>query len=400
MNLIYITHAYPRSEGDVAGVFVERLVLALHQRNHSIHVVAPSDRGRGRGAGAGVGAGRHEQLHGIPISRVRYAPARRETLAYTGTMVEDARSPLGALAAANLMRAQAAEIGRLCRAAPVDVLHALWWVPGGVSAWWSRTAAKPPYIVTVHGTDVRLLDRSRLARAVARRVFRKAAAVTAVSSYLAERVARMTGIDAARIVVQPMPVEVARFNRLSQGGGGIVSVGRLTKQKNLGVVLRALAELKQDGIDVPLRLIGDGPEREKLTARAKRLDLLDRVEFTGAVEPDEVARAVGDADVSVFAATQEGFGLAAAESLMLGVPVVALESGGGVKDVVPQSGAGRLVPDGNPKAMAAAIASFLKDDAGRQLAAEHGRTLKRELEPGAVAAVFESLYEDARASQG
>ncbi|MCH8254443.1 MAG: glycosyltransferase, partial [Gemmatimonadetes bacterium] len=201
MNLVYITHAYPRSEGDVAGVFVERLVLALHQRNHSIHVVAPSDRGRGRGAGAGAGG--PEQLHGIPISRVRYAPAWRETLAYTGTMVEDARSPLGALAAANLMRAQAAEVGRLCRAAPVDVLHAHWWVPGGVSAWWSRTAAKPPYIVTVHGTDVRLLDRSRLARAVARRVFRQAAAVTAVSSYLAERVAQMTGIDAARIVVQP-----------------------------------------------------------------------------------------------------------------------------------------------------------------------------------------------------
>ncbi len=397
MNLVYITHAYPRSEGDVAGVFVERLALALHQRNHSIHVVAPSDRGRGGGAGAG--AGEHEQLHGIPISRVRYAPARRETLAYTGTMVEDARSPLGALAAANLMRAQAAEVGRLCRVAPVDVLHAHWWVPGGVSAWWSRTAAKPPYIVTVHGTDVRLLDRSRLARAVARRVFRKAAVITAVSSYLAERVARMTGIDAARIVVQPMPVDVARFNRLSQGGGGIVSVGRLTKQKNLGVVLRALAELKRDGIDVPLRLIGDGPERESLKARAKRLNLLDRVEFAGAVEPDEVTRAVGDADVSVFAARQEGFGLAAAESLMLGVPVVALESGGGVKDVVPESGAGRLVPDGNPKAMASAIASFLKDDTGRHLAAERGRTLKRELEPGAVAAVFESLYEDARTSQ-
>ena len=396
MNLVYITHAYPRSEGDVAGVFVERLALALRQRNHSIHVVAPSDRGRGCGAGAGE----YEQLHGIPISRMRYAPARRETLAYTGTMVEDARSPLGALAAANLIRTQAAEVGRLCCAAPVDVLHAHWWVPGGVSAWWSRTATKPPYIITVHGTDVRLLYRSRLARALARLVFRKAAAVTAVSSYLAERVARMTGINAAQIIVQPMPVDVARFNRLSQGGGGIVSVGRLTKQKNLGVVLLALAELKRDGINVPLRLIGDGPERENLKARAKKLNLLDRVEFFGAVQPNEITRAVGDADVSVFAATQEGFGLAAAESLMLGVPVVALESGGGVKDVVPKSGAGRLVPDGNPKAMADAIASFLKDDTGRHLAAECGHTLKRELEPGAVAAGFESLYEDVRANQG
>ena len=387
MNLAYVTHAYPRSDGDVAGAFVERLALAVTQRDHSIHVVAPSDQGRGG----------QETLHGIPVSRVRYAPAGRETLAYTGSMVEGARSAVGAVAAASLMRAQAAALRRLLRTAKIDVVHAHWWIPGGVSAWWAGARAKPPYVVTVHGTDVRLLDRSPIVRILARRVLRRAAAVTAVSSYLARRVAQVAGIDAARIVVQPMPVDVTRFDRVSNGGGGIVSIGRLTRQKNLDLVLQALSHLKRDGLDVPLRLIGDGPARDSLTDQAEALNLLGQVEFVGAVPPHEVPRAVGDADVSVFAATREGFGLGAAESLMLGVPVVALETGGGVRDVVPESGPGRLVPPGDPEALARALAGFLRDDSSRPLAAELGRSLKRRFEPAAVAEVFETVYENARA---
>jgi glycosyltransferase involved in cell wall biosynthesis len=100
----------------------------------------------------------------------------------------------------------------------------------------------------------------------------------------------------------------------------------------------------------------------------------------------------------VFAATREGFGLAAAESFMLGIPVVALESGGGVRDVVPPSGAGRIVADDDPAAMAEAIAELLRDDAGRRLAAERGEGLKREFQPATVAQKFESIFEHARAA--
>jgi glycosyltransferase involved in cell wall biosynthesis len=303
---------------------------------------------------------------------------------------------MGAVAAFNLVRTQAAEIRRLCRTEPVDVVHAHWWVPGGVSAWWART--QPPQVVTVHGTDVRLLEKSPIVRAVARRVFRGAAAVTAVSSYLAERVAEVAGIDVSDIVVQPMPVEVALFDRTSKGGAGIVSVGRLTKQKNLGVVFRALDHLRRNGLDVPLRLIGDGPERASLEAEAARMHLQEYVEFVGAVEPQRIPDAVGDADVSVFAATQEGFGLAAAESLMLGIPVVALESGGGLRDVVPSSGAGRIVAADDPAAMADAITEFLRDDAGRRHAAQLGESLKRDLQPAAVAQKYESIYQHVRAA--
>ena len=275
MNLLFVTHAYPRSEGDVAGAFIERLAVALQERDHVVRIVAPADSGRG---------GR-DLLRGISVSRVRYAPKWLESLAYTGTMVESSRSPHGALAVANLMRAQAAEIRREGRRGQLDLVHAHWWIPAGVSAWLARIwsggggGGKKPYVVTVHGTDLRILERSRAGRLLARRVLRGAAGVTAVSSHLAEKVARIAGIDVADITVQPMPVLVQHFARGSTGGDGIVALGRLTKQKNLNVILEAIAYLKTDGTDVPLKIIGDGPERGALELQAKELSVDDRVRF-------------------------------------------------------------------------------------------------------------------------
>src|SRR5439155_907631 len=140
----------------------------------------------------------------------------------------------------------------------LELVHAHWWIPGGVSAWLARR----PYIVTLHGTDVALLERSLPARLLARRVLRGAAAVTAVSSFLAERVARAAGLDERSIVVQPMPADTRAFTRTSRGGGGIVTdivppqgAGRLVRPDARDLA-EAIAELARD------------PDRRRLAAEA------------------------------------------------------------------------------------------------------------------------------------
>jgi len=383
MHIVCLAHSYPRFEGDVAGTFVEQLNLGLRARGHDVKVIAPSERG----------AGTRERTAGISVSRVRYAPARLETLAYHGDMQERARSPFGRLAAASLMVAQASEIGHLNQVSRVDVVHAHWWVPGGVSAWLARLVRKPRYVVTLHGSDVRLLDRSASARWLARRVLRGAAAVTAVSSYLADRAARIAGIAPDRILVQPMPVPVDRFDRQSLGGGGIVTIGRLTEQKNVDDVLEAVARLRQQGVDTHLHIIGDGPRRQALEYRARGLGVEDIVWFKGAVAPDEIPATVGDADVMVFPAIAEGLGLVAAEALLMGVPVVATQAGGGVTDIVPPTGAGRLVPPHDPAALAHAIRELLETPGSLYLAEQAGDSLRKRIAPDVVAKVFEKVYE-------
>lgn len=387
MNVVCVTHAYPRWDGDVAGAFIERLVRALARRGHGIRVIAPADAGRG---------GR-EVRHQIPVTRVRYAPAARETLAYRGTMLAAARSPLGLAAAASLVARQSVAIARLCRDGEVDLVHAHWWLPAGLSAWLTRPRRR--YLVSLHGSDVTLLDRSAAARALARRVLKRAAAVTAASSFLAERAARVTGLDPARILVQPMPVDSARFTRASRGGGGVVTVGRLSRQKRLDLLLEAMADLQRHGRGLPLTVVGDGEERPALERRAAELALAPAPRFLGALPPEDVAEALGDADVFAFPALREGFGLAAAEALMLGIPVVATRDGGGVTDIVPPEGAGRLVPPGDARALARAIDEVAHDALAPRLAAQLGAELRRRLEADTVAGRFEAIFRDAVAAR-
>ena len=122
-----------------------------------------------------------------------------------------------------------------------------------------------PLVVTVHGTDAALLRRSRLARRLARPVFARARVVTAVSRELAGWVQTATGRHIAAAHVHPMPVD-SRAWPWTTGGGGAVVVARLTAQKRIKLAIETTAFLASCGHDLPLTIVGDGPERERARA--------------------------------------------------------------------------------------------------------------------------------------
>ena len=171
------THAYPRRAGDVAGAFLARLAAAVVARGHAVTVVAPADRGTAR----------RFTLDGVDVVQVRYAAPSRETLAYTGRMAAAALSPTGLWAFRSLIRSLAAGVRREADRIGADLVHAHWWIPAG----WAVTGGARPVVVTLHGSDVRLL-RGVLPRLAARRVLTRARAVTAVSTFLAAEARRLT----------------------------------------------------------------------------------------------------------------------------------------------------------------------------------------------------------------
>jgi glycosyltransferase involved in cell wall biosynthesis len=386
MRLRWVTHAYPRSDGDLAGHFLELLAGELVTRGHQVEVFAPADEGRGG----------QEMRGGVRVCRLRYAPASWETLAYRGTMAEALRRPAGLLALNGLVLGQVAALRR--NPAAADLVHAHWWVPGGVAAWAAARLGGLPYVVTLHGTDVRILERSSAARRLARRVLRGASAVTAVSSYLARRAAAVASLEPERISVLPMPAEVAAVPP-TDGGAGIVTVGRLTRQKRIHLVLEAAAALAGEGRPMPVTIIGDGPERSPLESLAGQLGLQSQVHFAGRLAPAEIAGAIAGADLFAFAGVGEGLGLVAAEALMAGVPVAAVESGG-IGDVVPRVGAGRLVEDGDDESavvrrLALAIRQLMADPGARPAARAAGEEWRRRLDARFLAAAFEGVYQRA-----
>ena len=376
MHIAFLTHNYPRFEGDVSGSFLATLAAALCERGHHVQIIAPSDAGT---VGPGV-------LDGIPVHRVRYASPSGETLAYRGTMAAAARSPLGAWRALQLVLALRRAAARAV-VQGAEVVHAHWWIPAGLAA-----PSTAPLVVTVHGTDAVLLGASGLARFLARPVFRRARVVTAVSASAAEAIAAASGRQVSGSHLQPMPVETSRFQTWSSGGGGMVAVARLMAQKRIDLAIRAIALLPESlG---PLTVVGDGPERRSLEALAAQLGLGARIRFLGAQPPGRVAELLATADLGLFPARNEGFGLAAAESFMAGVPVVACEDGGGVLAVVPANGAGRRVRP-EPSAFAEGILAIVADPGARGRARAEGVRWRAALTPGHVAEVCEGWYREA-----
>lgn len=362
MRVVFLTHNYPRWPGDVPGGFLHPLAVALRERGTDVRVVAPSDAGHGG----------EERLDGVPVRRVRYASAEREVLAYTGNMAGAIRTPAGLHALAGLIRAFTGAVRDELRGCREGLVHAHWWFPAAVSV-----PPRCPLVITCHGTDVRWLGSSRLARVLGRRVLRRAAVVTTVSRFLADRITEHTGRVIGDSEIQPMPLlEVDRPP--SVGGGGILLLGRLSAQKRLDLAFAAIARLCARGWTGVVTVVGDGPERARLKTTVGALGLAGVVDFVGAVPPGEVPRYLARADACLMTARHEGLGLAAAEALLQGVPVVACSDGGGVLDVVPAEGGGRVVaPD--PEAIAAALEQVLASPEARAAARRIGELWRERL---------------------
>lgn len=373
MRVVMLAHSFPRWPGDVAGSFLLRLAEALVAKGHTVSVVAPADQGKG---------GRL-RLGSVDILQVRYASPERENLAYVGDMGEKARSFSGARAFLSLVRAMRRGAAEESRRINADVLHAFWWVPGG----WAAAGNKlPPAALTLMGTDVAMM-RSLPARFLAGRVLGRMAHLSALSTYLADETRRVIGrsFDIARI---PVPVDTTRFDGAPQpGDGGIVYLGRLTRQKRVWLLLDAIHAAR---ITAPVTIVGDGPARAELEQQARGHGL-SNVTFLGQVPDEEVPRRIRSAGVAAFLSEREGLGLAAAEAQMMGTPVVATTDGGGVLDLV-RDGEGARVVAPDPLAVGEALKASLADVSMRDAAIRAGARLRHELSPEGVAGQFEQVY--------
>ena len=119
-----------------------------------------------------------------------------------------------------------------------------------------------------------------------------------------------------------------------------ITVGRLSPEKGIARMLRALALLT---IDFRFHIIGDGPEAANLLRLSKELNLQDRVIFAGVKQhPYE---SMGNSDLFLIGSYFEGFPNVLLESGMLGIPVVGYSAPGGINDIIKEGENGLLVND-------------------------------------------------------
>jgi glycosyltransferase involved in cell wall biosynthesis len=102
----------------------------------------------------------------------------------------------------------------------------------------------------------------------------------------------------------------------------VLYTGRLSKAKNVDVLLRAAARVRAAGHDVTATIIGTGPERESLGALASELGIADRIEFTGGLPFESVIDHLAAADVLVLASETEGWPKSIAEGMAFGLACI------------------------------------------------------------------------------
>jgi glycosyltransferase involved in cell wall biosynthesis len=302
MRVAVLTTSYPRDERDIAGAFVRDAVQHLRGAGVEVRVVSPAAfRDFGIAYGDGIAANLRaepERAALLPAFFAAYARAAR-------------RAAKGA-----------------------DLVHAHW-LPSGFAA----LATGRPYVLQAWGTDVELAAR---APALFRPVVRRARAVVAPSTAIAEAVSRLAGRE-VRVIGSGVDLPTALAEPAEPPH--VLYVGRLAAEKGIDELARATER-------IPRVVVGDGPLRAVVP------------DAIGFVPPAQLGHYYDRAAVVVCPSRREGYGVVAREAMAHGRPVVA-SAVGGLLDAVDDEQTGLLVPPGDAAALRTAIERLLADRALR-----------------------------------
>jgi glycosyltransferase involved in cell wall biosynthesis len=184
----------------------------------------------------------------------------------------------------------------------------------------------------------------------------------AASPQTATRLREILG-DRASISVVPngIDLEGIRSSHPDSARVDLVTVGRLLPHKNVDKLLESVALLHATGLPVTCRVIGDGPQRAALLARAQELGIDHAVDFRPDVwEQKDVYGLMKAARVAVFPTAREGFGIAVLEAIACGLPVVTTSTPDNLAQYLVDRSESGVVCDSTPEAIAATVRRLLE----------------------------------------
>lgn len=231
------------------------------------------------------------------------------------------------------------------------------------------------YSMTVHGPDIfydsvglRLKEKVEQARFV-----------VSISQFARSQVLqcapamRWDDVDVCPLGVVPEKWSFRSSKEPAASSFSLLCVGRLVTVKGQAVLLRSLKQLKEQGIACKLTLVGDGPDRQRLEDLSRQFKLEDFVQFTGAVNQEQIKDYFIQADAFVLPSFAEGVPVSLMEAMSLKIPVVSTYVGG-IAELIYSGENGILVSPGDVDALSGAIKSLVENPKLRSSLSEAGRT--------------------------
>lgn len=315
-----------------------------------------------------------------PVASVDYAARRWGTAGIPRSRVDESLQvyhprwfypPRAGVATAFFLAARLLPLlRRIRREYPFTVIDSHFGHPEGIAACLLSGWLGVPFTITLRGNET-MHARSAGRHRGLRWAFARAAAVITVSEDLRRFAVTMgaeerrtrtvpNGIDGR--VFYPRPYRETRARLGFSEAPAIVSAGYLIERKGHHRVIRSLAELRRQGSQAELWIVGGGGREghfeEKIRAEVKEHGLEAAVHFTGVVKPPVLAEYMSAADVFCLASSREGWPNVVNEALACGAPAVA-SNVGGVTDMIPRADYGMVVPAGDQAALTAALGAAL-----------------------------------------
>jgi len=203
------------------------------------------------------------------------------------------------------------------------------------------------------------------------------------------------GIPAERLEILPRGLDIELFHPrrrsddfwtsrgVKPGETKLLFVGRISKEKNLDLIVASYRKLRERGIPARAIFVGDGPYLENMKS------LLPDGIFTGYMAGEELATAYASADIFVFPSTTDTFGNVVIEAHASGVPAIVSDVGG-PRDLVTEGVDGYITHAGDAEQFTDAVEALATDESKRQ---EFGRAARRKVESRDWAAAFQKFWD-------
>lgn len=397
-----IASSFPKYPGEMTAPFIEEIAAAVVERGHEVHMLLPDHPELKRG----------DQVRGIQIHRYRYAPhPSLNVWGYAGALHNDVQMRNAALLVAPLAVASAwRTMAQLTAQQPFDLIHGHWSIPNGFPAWLLARQRKLPLIISTHGSDVSVAERTAPTGWINTAIMRYASAITAPSSDLTTRAAAL-GAEPAKLHVLPYCVDAVDFRPDPAAGAAfrqqhgldattplLFTVGRMVEKKGFRYLVQAFAQVLNQHPTAKLMIGGYGPGLEQLMAQAADLGIGEAVLFPGAIGHDVINSALNAATIFVLPSVRDrsgnvdGLPNTLLEAMGAGRPIIASKIAG-VPGVITSGEHGLLVAPAQPQALSSAISDLLNQPERARLLGRAARLrVETELTWNRYAERLEQLY--------